>query len=249
MANTQENATNLLGGIPFSNIIGGPLTAAIDAQGMAAMQTFKFVQAVGFEDTNSTATGPVKARSVTFEYSKNGEKYTLTVPLLTLLPIPFLRISNMTINFTAAITANSTAANDTTETTKKALGGDGKTSGLLSFLSPISFNASITKDTVTKSNTSDTYNVQYTMNVMVNAVQDSMPAGMQQLLNILSTAATPARIIEGTVTTQEKEKRVSAATKSLTDAKALVDTDPGKLAAVEKATKELEAANALTVQK
>lgn len=247
MANSQERATNLLGGIPFANLIGGPLTAAIDAQGMAAMQTVKFVQAVGFEEEGGA--GRNRARSVKFEYSRNGELYELVVPLLTLVPIPFLRISNMNITFTAAINANTTTGGETTETTKKVLGGEGKTRGLLSFLAPISFNASITKDTVTKSNTSDTYNVQYTMNVSVNAVQDSVPAGMQQLLNVLSTAATPTRIAAGSgpVTAAEKELLVKKANDDLAAAQAMPE-GPERTAKVAAATKAKADAEALTIK-
>ena len=34
--------------IPFSSLIGGPLTAAIEAQALAARSSIEFIQKVGF---------------------------------------------------------------------------------------------------------------------------------------------------------------------------------------------------------
>ena len=40
---------NALTNLPFHNIIGGPLEAAIKAQAMAANTTVEFIKAVGFK--------------------------------------------------------------------------------------------------------------------------------------------------------------------------------------------------------
>ena len=169
----QTQATNLLSGIPFGYLIGAPLVAAIDAQGLAAMETVKFIEAVGF--TSSGSPPVTTAQTVTFTYTKPvtptgggtpvSETMTLTVPLLSIVDIPFLRISQMTIAFTANL---STSANF--------------------FFASAKLNASISNTSSTNTTANSTYNVQYTMGINVTAEQDSMPAGLQAILNILANA-------------------------------------------------------------
>ena len=49
MANrTPSKTTNALVGLPFENIIGSPLDAAIKAQAMSANTTIAFIKEVGF---------------------------------------------------------------------------------------------------------------------------------------------------------------------------------------------------------
>lgn len=186
----QTQATNLLSGIPFGYLIGAPMVAAIDAQGLAAMETVKFIEAVGFTQSG----GETTAQTVTFSYTKPGtdasgggatqnQTYTLTVPLLAIVPIPFLRISTMTIDFTANIQADtSTSVTTANQTTFSA-----SLSASAGFLfGSVKLNASVSNKSSTDTTANSTYNVQYTMGIHVIAEQDSMPAGLQAVLNILA---------------------------------------------------------------
>ncbi|HYE50574.1 MAG TPA: DUF2589 domain-containing protein [Azospirillaceae bacterium] len=192
----QTQATNLLSGIPFGNLIGGPLIAAVDAQGMAAIETVKFIEAVGF--TSGDQTGQQvqgsgvselgKAVQVHFSYQKNGQTYGLSVPLLTIVPIPFLRISTMNVDFTANIQADTSANSASNSSTNVTAGCTG---GLSFFGDTINFNASVAHNSTSSSSSTSAYNVQYQMNVSIAAVQDAMPPGLQTILNILTNAAQP----------------------------------------------------------
>ena len=189
----QTQATNLLSGIPFGYLIGAPLVAAIDAQGLAAMETVKFIEAVGF--TSSGVPPVTTAQTVTFTYTKPvtptgggtpvSETMTLTVPLLSIVDIPFLRISQMTIAFTANIQADTSTQVTTANTT--AFTANLSTSANFFFASA-KLNASISNTSSTNTTANSTYNVQYTMGINVTAEQDSMPAGLQAILNILANA-------------------------------------------------------------
>ena len=112
-----ENITSL----PFGQIIGGPLVAAIDAQGQAAKSTVDFIAQVGFEPPGDTEDPFLDSsedevmsptigaiRTVTFTYRRTdgdtNNEVTITVPLLTIIPIPFFAIEEMTIDFMAKIT-------------------------------------------------------------------------------------------------------------------------------------------------
>jgi hypothetical protein len=73
--------------------VSGPLAAIIKAQAMAAQSTADFIKSIGLDENNNVI-------NVDFDYevlnATSGEKYTntLTVPLLTIVPIPFIKVSN-----------------------------------------------------------------------------------------------------------------------------------------------------------
>ena len=71
----QDNATKQLGALPFGNIIGGPLVAAVEAQAKAARSTVEFIQSVAFAPLPEDNSGPNTPRSlqnIQFQYeSKN----------------------------------------------------------------------------------------------------------------------------------------------------------------------------------
>ena len=116
---------NALTNLPFHNIIGGPLEAAIKAQAMAANTTVEFIKAVGFKPvTKNGQIDPDKddssivgdedseignIRYINFSYAKknlDGSKAEgyMKVPILSIVPIPMLRIEEMTIDFATKIT-------------------------------------------------------------------------------------------------------------------------------------------------
>src|SRR5689334_9091481 len=89
----QERGTALLSQIPFGAVIGGPLKAAVDAQGAAALACYDFISKVGFEE--DAANKRTKVRDITFTFERTAEaapgatqpaptKVMLTVPLLTI---------------------------------------------------------------------------------------------------------------------------------------------------------------------
>ncbi len=184
--------------IPFGFLIGQPLKAAIEAQALAAKTTIEFIETVGFIPTDNQQGMLFKdtavdadageVRNVTFRYSKRDEngvraEHTLSVPILSIVPIPVLRIDEVTIDFTAKLT-------DTIESTEKndfslQAEANGK---FKSFWSPVSleFRTSLKYD---QSNASSArYSRDYTMSIHVRAVQDDMPAGLSRILDILESS-------------------------------------------------------------
>ncbi|MEY4581901.1 MAG: hypothetical protein RL701_6604 [Pseudomonadota bacterium] len=194
--------TRTLTQLPFGNIIGAPMRAAIEAQALAARSTLEFIQAVGFkkQDTddslfptpNNNAIPDAnfeEVRSVTFTYAQqnaNGtnQQVTLTVPLLTIIPIPFLRISEMTIDFIAKMTEEIKNSNQATNAF------DIQTSlnvGYKAFWSPVTanFNVSVSSKSTSTSSQESRFSTESTIHVNVRAVQDDMPAGLAKVLTIL----------------------------------------------------------------
>ena len=102
--NSGSKVASALNSIPFGNIIGGPLAACVRAQAEAAHTTIDFIR--GFTMTNSELDPEgVEPITVTFTFIMNGEKTRMTVPLMTIVPIPYMHIDYVNLNFTADITA------------------------------------------------------------------------------------------------------------------------------------------------
>lgn len=93
-------AVGALQGLPFYNLIGGPLNACIRAQAEAAQTTVNFIQEVGL---NQNEDGTKEAIYVYFTFVQNGRKVIISVPLLTIIPIPYIAINSVDINFKATV--------------------------------------------------------------------------------------------------------------------------------------------------
>jgi len=178
-----------LSSLNFEAMIGGPLSAVIKAQAQAAMTSVDFIKSVGFDyDSSGKITGPTM---VSFMYKKAIEKkkadgtteivptdYTLTVPFLTMLPIPFIRIEETTIDFNAKITAvqeSTTTSSHDLNTALTAKAGWGP------------FSAELKVSYAYKKSTTSSQKVErtYSLAIHVRAVQDELPAGTERLLGIL----------------------------------------------------------------
>ncbi|MDJ0599818.1 MAG: DUF2589 domain-containing protein [Crocosphaera sp.] len=181
-------ATAALQGIPFSALIGGPLGAAVDAQAQSAKTTIDFIQNVGMTGSADNR----KAIQVEFVYYADGREAKLIVPLLTILPIPYLSVDSVDINFKASINASSsTYQENTTEEETKAAGSADVTFGWGPVSATAHFEASYSSKKDSKATQESKYSVEYTMDVHIHAGQEDMPAGLAKVLNILGDSITP----------------------------------------------------------
>lgn len=177
-------ATNALQSIPFGSIIGGPLSACIEAQTNAAKTTLDYIKEVGLtsdEDGNS------RAVYVSFEYRKNGHKTVLSIPLLTIVPIPYFAIRDIDIAFKASISASSSLSTTKSNSLEVSAGMKAKAGfniGVAKGSMEMSASVSSKKDSTATRDSK--YSVEYTMDVAVKAGQDDMPAGMSKVLEMLS---------------------------------------------------------------
>ncbi len=186
-----------LGAIDFDHIIASPLIAAVRAQAVSAMVTANFIEQVGFDTSK-------KLKTVDFDYSSvlpnlGGTTQTqkISVPLLSMLPIPFIRIDNMTIDLNVQLhsqetqkIANTIVGKLDDTTTESWLAGS------------TTFKASVTDNNTFQNDrlVDDTYSLRIT----VHAVQDKTPGGLGKILDILTNMVqdqakiASAHITEGT---------------------------------------------------
>ena len=162
--------------LPFGTLIGAPLDAAIEAQSRAAVSSVNFIKAIGFDDKG-------KVQNITFTAKKGGTETEITVPLLTIVPIPFIRIDEMTIDFKANITS-STESEDKTVESKSASAKVNASARYLFFKANLEASVSSKKDS--ESTKKSRYSVETTIDIHVHAVQDELPAGLSKMLNILA---------------------------------------------------------------
>ena len=181
-----------LNSLDFSNYIGGPLQAAIDAQHSASISTVNFIREVGFEEPG---TANEKIRYVTFKVRKtvpvldqddkpvldvNGDPTTtekevdVEVPFLTMLTVPALRIDEMVIDFNAKLTSTETSSAESQFEAKAELGVNYKV---------VKFKASAAYKR--KSSKGLSVEKTYNLGVRVTAVNDELPAGLDRILTML----------------------------------------------------------------
>jgi hypothetical protein len=162
--------------LPFGSLIGGPLDAAIEAQARAALSSVDFIRSIGFTDDGEVQT-------VTFTAKRGDQTTEIQVPLLTIVPVPFIRIDDMTIDFKANVT--STTEKEDTTSTSKAVSAKVKGSARYLFFKA-SLEASYSSKKDSEATKKSRYAVETTLDIHVHAVQDELPAGLSKMLDILT---------------------------------------------------------------
>lgn len=149
---------NTVSHIPLSQLVGSLVRDIVDADGMAAKATSDFIQNVGFDEKG-------ELRTVQFSYQQvvpgvGVKRYTVSVPLLTLVPIPILGIDKAEISFTTKIVEMSQ--------------GDSQAPKLL---------AKIASDAQAKNDAaSETTNIKFTLTMS----RSDVPAGITGIFGLLS---------------------------------------------------------------
>lgn len=186
-----------LASLDFANLIGGPLNAIVDAQARSAIATANFVQQVGFDKDGAV-------RNATFRYSKpnadgDQEEFSLTVPFITMLPVPFVKIEEGEIEFNAKLTS--------TQQTSSA----SELAGSASVDASVNYwfvKASMKASASYKKTSSATEKVErtYEMRVRVLVKGTDLPAGMERLFGLLenSLEEVPTGKLTGSFTLTEK---------------------------------------------
>ena len=179
----SQVATSALQAIPFGSIIGGPLKACVEAQALAAKTTWEFIQNVGINVNPET--GEKRAVNVSFSFIQGGRLVQLNIPLLTIVPIPYIAIREVDINFKAS----SSTTSETNESVSKDAALKASASMRFGcFKMNADMNASYSSKKDSKATSDSKYSVEYTMDVAVKAGQDSMPAGLSKILELLGNS-------------------------------------------------------------
>lgn len=185
----SQVATSALESIPFESIIGAPLDACIKAQALAAQTSANFIKNVGMQDRNGD--GVQEAINVSFTFIQNGKMARLNIPLLTIVPIPYIAIQNIDIAFKANINASASTSDEissNSEFSSETSGGGRYGWGL--FGVNLNMKAAVSSKRDSRATQDSRYSVEYNMDIGIHAGQDSMPAGLAKVLEVLNSCIT-----------------------------------------------------------
>lgn len=175
----SQVALGQLSSLPFGTLIGGPLNAAIEAQAKAAQTTTEFIQSVGFNEVN----GQLEPVYVEFIFQdSSGFVRRIKVPLLLIVPIPFIVIDTVDIQFKARIAASAGQQSESRRQVAKSLAARAR---FRFWGQRLDISASVSSKKDSKASQESKYSVEYTMDVHVHASQAGIPQGMAEVLNIL----------------------------------------------------------------
>lgn len=180
-----------LQGLPFYNLIGGPLSACIDAQREAAETSVDFITRVGLNVDKET--GEKSATYVSFSYIQNGRKVVINVPTLALVPIPYIAINTIDINFKATVNGVECESYENTSSVENKQDTNTKSNSRRGFIlnrqkTETKINTSFSTKRDSKGTQDSKFSVEATIDVAVHASQESMPAGMSKILEMLGAA-------------------------------------------------------------
>jgi hypothetical protein len=179
--------------LPLESIIAAPLKGAVEAQAIAAATTRAFIENMIDKD-GKPITVPFKIKySVSSATGVTDANTTIDVPLLSIVPVPHLRIDSLTTHFRYEINA----ITKTEHETNKAFGGTVGTTGILSKFVNVSLNGSISSKSREESST----NRSGILEITVHASEAPIPEGLAKILNLLAasipsppaSAASPAK--------------------------------------------------------
>ena len=179
---------NDLSSMPFDRMIGGPLSACIDAQEQAAVSSVNFIDRVGFDPQN-----PGHVINVVFKYRRDGEDVVLSVPLLTIVPIPFISIDTVNISFKAAL--KSISSEDAVDVDRQSSydSTNSRYLGVGSYLRTAEVQRTVMRGSVSTKKDSvatqhSAYSIEANIDINVIARQESMPGGLAKVLEMLNQA-------------------------------------------------------------
>ncbi|AKT43564.1 DUF2589 domain-containing protein [Chondromyces crocatus] len=176
--------------LDFGNLIGGPLNAIVEAQARSAITTANFIREVGFDQDG-------KVINVDFSYTRKDDQgqdqdFTLTVPFITMLPIPYVTVESGTIEFNAKITSITESHSE--QNFEQVVDASASTRAWF-------VNASVQSKTSyqKKSSNSDKEERTFDMHVMVQVRNQDMPSGTERLLTLLENVIEEKQVTGGTI--------------------------------------------------
>lgn len=157
-------------GLPLDDIVATPLLAAVRAQSQAAKSTLEFIQ--GLAD-----------QTVKFQWAvqngKNQVASTFSGPLLSMVPVPHLRIDALTTTFRYEINQ----LRKETKEQQAALKGEAKLGWLLSKFASFQLDGSLSG----RSSEESTMNRSGSLEITVHASEAPMPEGLARILSCLAS--------------------------------------------------------------
>jgi len=160
--------------LPLEFIISAPLMGVIKAQAVAAQATLEFIdkfkdQTVDFENTTS---------STAADGTVTQQKVTVKAPLLSMTPVPHIRIDSFTTHFKYEISQVVTEK----KSLDMGLQFEAGTTGIASKF----VNASVKGNVSSQSSSESVMNRSGVLEITLHASEAPIPEGLARILNLLA---------------------------------------------------------------
>lgn len=103
MALPVDNQESLLQELDFNRILGAPLSACVNAQEEAAQATLQYLNEVVFTQAGDDGSS-LEPVTVSFYFESGGQVHRIVMPLLLIVPVPYLQIDRVDLTFQATVT-------------------------------------------------------------------------------------------------------------------------------------------------
>lgn len=186
--------------VTFSNLLGGLMGSVIDAQAQAARSTIDFIEEIGTIEGSVDSDIIHELRNVSFNYTKYNEqgenaKYTLELPILSMVEIPAINIKTAKFSFYYDVT--NTEDVETQEKVSNASSSNSSSSSKLKAMrkwskvpKPIKVVGKVNKETNTKSHIERNAGIK----VDVEFEKSSLPVGIDKIIDMLELSATETQV-------------------------------------------------------
>ncbi len=172
-------------GLNMEQLIGGPLSAAANANTLMARTTATFIDNVGFTSNGKlrTAAFGYQKRSQNEDGTTNLEEMRVEVPLLSIVPIPNLQVDEVNITFDMEVKQSQKSESSADESATV-------TASARFFCAKVDISGSVSAH---QSNTRSTDNsAKY--HVDVRATNHGTPEGLARVLDMMAANVAPALI-------------------------------------------------------
>lgn len=103
MALPVDNQESLLQELDFNRILGAPLSACVNAQEEAAQATLQYLNEVVFTQAGDDGSS-LEPVTVSFYFESAGQVHRIVMPMLLIVPVPYLQIDRVDLTFQATVT-------------------------------------------------------------------------------------------------------------------------------------------------
>lgn len=206
MALPVDNQESLLQELDFNRILGAPLSACVNAQEEAAQATLQYLNEVVFTQTgdDDSSLEPV---TVSFYFESAGQVHRIVMPLLLIVPVPYLQIDRVDLTFQATVT-ESRMNHDTRKLSLKA-----------KYSAP-GDSAEVSKETKAE------YMNKRCIDINLSVTSADMPMGISKLLEIFNNQLVEVKPDEPEVLPEPTPAEKPKPTEQPTENKAATPTTP-----------------------
>ena len=206
MALPVDNQESLLQELDFNRILGAPLSACVNAQEEAAQATLQYLNEVVFTQTgdDDSSLEPV---TVSFYFESAGQVHRIVMPLLLIVPVPYLQIDRVDLTFQATVT-ESRMNHDTRKLSLKA-----------KYSAP-GDSAEVSKETKAE------YMNTRCIDINLSVTSADMPMGISKLLEIFNNQLVEVKPDEPEVLPEPTPAEKPKPTEQPTENKAATPTTP-----------------------